>query len=184
LFSLAECSPSALIMLVNLFILRHGPAEEPGGKSYTGDASRPLTPDGRRKTRRVAKALADLGLSFDVIISSPYRRARQTAEIVAEKLGLSTKLEVSDSLKPGGDLKALIRSLAQSKSGLKSVLLVGHEPSLSGLISLLVGGDPGMAVVLKKAGLAKLQADTLKPGRCAALKWLLTPRQLCLIRKR
>ena len=61
------------------------------------------------------------------------------------------------------------------------MLLVGHEPYLSGLISLLVSGEATCAVVMKKGGLCKLSIESLKPGRCAALEWLLTPKQMGLM---
>ena len=65
--------------------------------------------------------------------------------------------------------------------GAATVLLVGHEPDLSGLISLLVAGDTASAVVMKKGGLCKLSTESLKHGRCAALAWLLTPKQMALM---
>jgi len=60
-------------------------------------------------------------------------------------------------------------------------LLVGHEPYLSELISLLVAGDSSLCVVMKKGGLCKLSVETLKHGRCACLEWLLTPKQMALM---
>ena len=63
----------------------------------------------------------------------------------------------------------------------ESVLLVGHEPYLSGLISLLVSGEGTLSVVMKKAGLCKLTTESLKHGRCASLEWLLTPKQMALM---
>lgn len=63
----------------------------------------------------------------------------------------------------------------------ESVLLVGHEPFLSGLVSLLVAGNEGFCVVMKKGGLCKLAIDSLKHGRCAVLEWLLTPKQMGLM---
>src|ERR1035438_4666613 len=71
---------------MNLFILRHGIAVEPGTHGYEKDADRPLTPEGERKLLQIAEAMEALDLTFDLILSSPYLRARQTAEIVAEAL--------------------------------------------------------------------------------------------------
>ena len=166
---------------MNLYILRHGIAVEPGTPGYMKDADRPLTPEGERKLRRIAEAVEALDLSFDLILSSPYLRARQTAEIVAEGLKARKRLELSDSLTPGGSPKKLVELLNHLQPSAGSVLLVGHEPYLSGLISLLVSGDASFAVVMKKGGLCKLSTESLKPGRCATLEWLLTPKQMALM---
>ena len=166
---------------MDLYILRHGIAVEPGTPGYENDADRPLTPEGQRKLRQIADAMEALELSFDRILSSPYLRARQTAEIVAEALEARQKLELSDTLTPGGSIKRLVELLNRLEPSPESVLLVGHEPYLSGLISLLVSGKETFAVVMKKGGLCKLTIESFKPGRCAALQWLLTPKQMALM---
>ena len=166
---------------MNLYILRHGLAVEPGTPGYALDADRPLTPKGERKLWQIAEAMAALELSFDIILSSPYLRARQTAEIVAEAFKARKKLEFSDSLAPGGSPKKLMEFLDRLKPAPESVMLVGHEPYLSGLVSLLVSGDASFPVVMKKGGLCKLVIESLESGRCAELEWLLTPKQLALM---
>jgi phosphohistidine phosphatase len=166
---------------MNLYILRHGIAVEPGSPGYEKDADRPLTPEGERKLLQIAEAMEALDLAFDLILSSPYLRARQTAEIVAEALKARRKLEFSDSLVPGGSPKKLVEFLNRLQPPPESVLLVGHEPYLSGLVSLLVAGNPSLSMVLKKGGLCKLATESLAPGRCAALEWLLTPKQMALM---
>ena len=168
-------------MTMDLYILRHGIAVEFGTPGYEHDADRPLTPEGQRKLRQIADAMEALELSFDRIISSPYLRARQTAEIVAEALDARKRLELSDTLTPGGSMKRLVELLNRLEPSPASVLLVGHEPYLSGLNSLLVSGKETFAVVMKKGGLCKLTTDSLKHGRCAALQWLLTPKQMALM---
>ena len=166
---------------MNLYILRHGIAVEPTAHGFAKDADRPLTPEGERKLLQIAKAMEALDLTFDLILSSPYLRARHTAEIVAEALKARKKLELSDNLTPGGSTKKLVELLNHLQPPPENVLLVGHEPYLSGLISLLVSGDATLAVVMKKAGLGKLTTESLKHGRCAALEWLLTPKQMALL---
>jgi len=166
---------------MNLYILRHGIAVEPGSPGYEEDADRPLTPEGECKLRRITEAMEALDLSFDLILSSPFLRARQTAEIVAEALKARKRLDYSDSLKPGGSSRKLVEHLDHLRPRPDDVLLVGHEPYLSELISLLVSGKEGFGVVLKKGGLCKLAADSLQPGRCAMLEWLLTPKQVTLM---
>ena len=166
---------------MNLYILRHGIAVEPGSPGYAKDADRPLTPEGERKLLQIAKAMEALDLTFDLILSSPYLRARQTAEVVAEARKAHKRLEYSDSLIPGGSTKKLVEFLDRLQPTPESVLLVGHEPFLSGLVSLLVAGNEGFCVVMKKGGLCKLAIDSLKHGRCAVLEWLLTPKQMGLM---
>jgi len=166
---------------MNIYLLRHGLAVEPGARGYASDADRPLTKEGEHKLRDIAEAMRKLELCFDLILSSPYQRARQTAEIVAEGLKARRKLEFSDTLTPHGSTEKLVDFLNRLKPKPESVLLVGHEPHLSGLISRLVSGDRGFQVVLKKGGLAKLDVESLHHGRCAALEWLLTSGQLRLM---
>ena len=89
---------------------------------------------------QIAEAMEELELSFDLILSSPYLRARRTAEIVAEHLEAGRKLELSDTLTPGGSTRRLVELLNRLQPSPESILLVGHEPYLSGLISLLVSG--------------------------------------------
>jgi phosphohistidine phosphatase len=134
-----------------------------------------------RKLRQISKAMEALELSFDLILSSPYVRARQTAEIVAAALGKRKMLELSDTLTPGGSTKKLVELLNRMEPSPGSVLLVGHEPYLSELISLLLSGKESFAVVMKKGGLCKLTTGSLNPGRCATLQWLLTPKQMALM---
>jgi len=164
-----------------LYLLRHGIATEPGAPGIAGDADRPLTPEGERKLEQIADAMEALDLSFDVILSSPYLRARQTAELIAAALKARKKLELTDCLTPGGSMKKLVELLNQLQPAPESVLLVGHEPFLSGLVSLLVFGEARSAVVMKKGGLCKLSATPLRAGRCAVLDWLLTPKQMALM---
>jgi phosphohistidine phosphatase len=166
---------------MNLYILRHGIAVQHGDPGYPNDADRPLTPKGERKVQAIAEAMDALDLSFDLILTSPYPRARQTAEIVAGVLKAGEKLQVSDDLTPGGSTEQLIQCINTHETQPEDVLLVGHEPYLSELISLLVAGDTSFPVVLKKGGFARLIADSLKHGSCATLAWLLTPKQMSLM---
>jgi len=166
---------------MNLFVLRHGIAADLDTLGVANDADRPLTPEGERKVSQIAKAIGKLELSFDLILSSPYLRARRTAEIVAERFEAGKKLELSDVLTPGGSTKRLVELLKCARPSPESVLLVGHEPYLSELISLLVAGKETFGVVLKKGGFCKLTIESLKHGRCAALQWLLTPKQMLLM---
>lgn len=113
---------------MKLFLLRHGLAVEAGARRFAKDSERPLTPKGERKLWTIAEAVKALGLSFDRILSSPYLRASQTAEIIVAALGAQQELELSDTLAPAGSPAKLIEHLNRLNPAPESVLLVGHEP--------------------------------------------------------
>ena len=166
---------------MNLYLLRHGIAGELGHGGIKHDADRPLTAEGRARIRGIAQAMQTLNLSFDLILASPYLRARQTAEIVAEQFQKPRAFQLSELLTPEGNSKKLLTDLNQHRPASENVLLVGHEPGLSRLISTLVFGDGTASVLMKKGGLCKLSTNSFRTGRCATLEWLLTPRQLLQI---
>jgi phosphohistidine phosphatase len=166
---------------MELFLLRHGLAVERGTPGFAHDADRPLTPPGRRQLRKITTALQRMDLSFDVILSSPFLRTRQTAEIVAGELKIKPRLVCVAELQPGAPAEKLIQLTAAVKARQKTVLLVGHEPDLGELISLLVTGATGAGFALKKGGLAKLEIENLHTGKCATLAWLLNPRLMKLM---
>jgi phosphohistidine phosphatase len=167
---------------MNLFILRHGIAVERDLKNCPDDSRRPLTLKGEDRVRMVCDVIRALDVSFDQILSSPFMRARQTADIVASELNLRSVLGFRDELKPGADFKAIIRQINLVRPAPENVLLVGHEPDLSQLISQLIVGNGETQIDLKKGGLAKLEiTGRLRPARCATLNWLLTPKQMALM---
>jgi phosphohistidine phosphatase len=166
---------------VNLFLLRHGAAVERGEMDFQNDSDRPLTTKGRRQLRQAAAAMLKMKLRFDLILSSPLLRARQTAEIIAVDLKLERRLKFSAALAPDASAKILLRELNEFTTAPENVLLVGHEPGLSHLISLLAGGDGNLAVDFKKGGLCKLEMQKPRFGQCAQLMWLLTPKQMKLM---
>jgi phosphohistidine phosphatase len=160
--------------LMDIYIIRHAIAVEAGTPGYDDDSQRPLTGTGRKKMKKIARGIKSLGIGFDCVVSSPYVRARETAEILADELKLKKKLTFSDALVPPGDFDRLIHELA-GMDGLESVALVGHEPMLSQFIGWLTTAGGGMSLELKKGGLAYLQAEDLPGSHRATLKWLLTP---------
>jgi len=166
---------------MEFYFLRHAIAVDRDNSMFERDSERPLSKDGIRKMQRIARAMHSLELSFDLIYSSPYRRARETAEIVARELGLRSSLRFTPSLQTSADPKHLVKHLQEQKRGAQSILLVGHEPSLSNVISLLLSGEENLMITLKKGGLCKLRVERLRSGRCGSLEWLLTPRHLMKI---
>lgn len=166
---------------MNIYILRHGLAVERGTAGFKKDSDRPLTPKGKQRLWRIAEAMEAMELQFDAILSSPYLRAMQTAEIIAEAFELRRKLTFANALVPGGNPRLLIAHINKLEPAPKNLLLVGHEPYLGKLIGMLAAGNTSMAVDLKKGGLAKLETETLRDGRCAMLAWLVTPKQMLLM---
>ena len=163
---------------MKLYLLRHGEAVEHGDPRFENDADRPLTPKGIQRTKMLAHALRRMEISFDLIFSSPLVRAQETAEIVERGLRLHGRIELTGQLAPTGDMKRLVEQLNGVRPMSKTILLVGHEPYLSSLISLLCAGGSNLAMTLKKGGLCRLDVEQLRCARCACLEWLLPPRVL------
>ena len=163
------------LKMIRLFILRHAIAEDRDEDRYPDDSLRPLSSKGKKKMRYLAESINRLGFSFDFILASPYLRAKQTAEIAAHGLSVADGLFFSDHLAPSGNMPALLRELSMQDLEGKTILLVGHEPYLGNLISLLCAGDDRATLRLKKGGLCFLTAEKLMHGHCATLEWLLTP---------
>jgi phosphohistidine phosphatase len=161
---------------MKLYILRHGEAADPGDPRYQNDADRPLTPRGIQRTKALAHALRQMEIAFDVIFSSPLVRARETADIVERGLRLHGRLELTEHLAPSGDVERLVHQLNKVRPAPESMLLVGHEPYLSSLISLLCTGSSHLSLTLKKGGLCRMEVESLRAARCASLEWLLSPR--------
>ena len=152
--------------------MRHGIAVD--AEKWDGDdASRPLTPDGRKAMEREAKAIANLDLKLERIITSPLKRAKETAQIVAQRLGMTERL-IEDARLAGNFDAAKLAVLASDHSDAESVMLVGHEPDFSRTIVQLIGGG---SVELKKGGLARVDiADVAAPS--GDLVWLIPPKVL------
>lgn len=148
------------------------------------DHDRPLTPEGRRRLRRSVAGMNAIDVRFDRVVTSPLVRAAQTAAIVMKAMSLPKEaLIVSAHLAPGGSRRELIREINDLAPDSENMVLVGHEPDLSELIGLLCSGSAAASIRLKKGSLAKLEVERLRHGRCAALAWLLSPKQLRLVGK-
>jgi phosphohistidine phosphatase len=132
---------------MKIYFLRHGVAAEP--ENWKGnDYDRPLTDDGRERMEREAKAIRKMDLKLDAILTSPLVRAKQTAEIVARELKMVTK----EDERLGGDFDvSSLEAILQGCADLKTLMLVGHEPSMSSVIGRLIGVA---RIDLKKGALA------------------------------
>jgi phosphohistidine phosphatase len=166
---------------MNLFFLRHGKAFARGPK-WRPDSIRPLTHEGEKKMYAIARGIKSLDVSLDLILTSPYARAFRTAEILGEEFDPKKVFE-SKNLIAEAEPKGVIDEINENFSGLTQIALVGHEPFLSRLISVLISGRDDLSVELRKAGFCKLSVKKLGYGRCAALEWLMTPKQLARLGK-
>lgn len=155
---------------MELYFLRHGIAGTEASPD-TGDAGRALTDVGAEKIQVAARGLRRLGLHLDILLSSPYLRARQTAAIVARELKVEMRL--IDALAPGCDVTQLMSTLAEQR-GASRIMVVGHEPDFSQMIAALTGGTQ---VQIKKGGLGRVDMGALDHS-VGTLIWLLTPRIL------
>jgi phosphohistidine phosphatase len=163
---------------MNIYIIRHAIAVDEATSDYESDSERPLTDKGRKKMRQIAKALRHLRVEFDLILSSPYIRACETAEILADVFKMKNKIAFSDNLIPLGNPELLVGEINE-KHTVDSLAIVGHEPHLSALVGLLIGENSNIEMTLKKGGVCYLSADNLHDqAHRATLEWLLPPRIL------
>lgn len=148
---------------MDVWLLRHAAAEDqaPSGR----DADRKLTPEGAARASAVARGLAEMASGIEAVLSSPYRRAKETAEPAAKALGVA--VTESRALEPGHSPDEVLRQLAASSW--EQVLLVGHEPLLGSIVGVVVFGDEDRAIPLKKAQVAHLKWAPGEPGKLKAL---------------
>ena len=162
---------------MKIYLIRHSNAVDPGTPDYEDDSLRPLTEKGRDKMKDIASALKELDVKPDLIVSSPYVRAQQTAEILAKVLKYKQELAFSEALVPMGNADNIIGEINE-KYSVDELVLVGHEPCLSVLIGTLIAGNPELTINLKNGGVCCLSSDDLHTERKAVMEWLLTPKIL------
>ncbi len=162
---------------MDIYFLRHASAGQysPG----TNDDKRPIDKTGEQQSHDVGRALAALDLKLDAIISSPLTRALQTAEIAAAELGHKDKIVTDEALRPEASYQQFQDLL--TRSGKKTIMVVGHNPSMTEfLIRMLSGSDSPAFIDFKKGAVAKVEKDESQP---AALKWCMTPKLIRAIQK-
>ena len=158
---------------MRLYLMRHASAEEDGEPDNPSDPG--LTQEGQTKARAAARGLASFGIQPDALLTSPLRRAVQTAEIAAEELGIrNDRLIQSEALQPGSSPKQFLEKLSHIEEN--EVLCFGHAPHLDQLIAHLLGcGAPVTA--LKKTAVACLDLDPIEKGKGIVI-WLFPQRAL------
>jgi phosphohistidine phosphatase len=155
-----------------LYLMRHGIAED---RSLTGgDAGRQLTQRGTLRTAVVAKGLDKLEVRFDRIISSPYVRARQTAEIIARIIRYEGEIMEDRRLVPEARFEE-VSDLIRENHDAEALLFTGHEPSMSGIISGLCAGGQLM-IEVKKTSVTAIEIERLRPQVAGTLLWALPPK--------
>jgi phosphohistidine phosphatase len=159
-----------------LYILRHGDAGTPLDDSKDDDM-RELSKQGVEDMEKIAESIRELGFKFDIIATSPLPRTLQTAEAVAKEYRMVKDIEEWEELKYSADTESLYTRLAKQKKGSK-VLIVGHEPHLSEIMSEIIAGTSKVNLVLKKAGLAMIGILSFKPKITGELRLLLPPKTL------
>jgi phosphohistidine phosphatase len=161
---------------VLIYLMRHGIAAEPS--RGVADADRALTAEGVRKTQRVAEGLRALDVRPDAILSSPLRRADETARIACQVLTPEASILLTPVLAGGVPPADIIRGLGAPRAA-RQVLLVGHQPDLGDLASFLITGSADLAPLpFKKAAVAAIEVGSLPPRSTGLLHWFLTPGQL------
>jgi phosphohistidine phosphatase len=157
---------------MEIYILRHGIAED--AKGGMADADRALTDEGKQKLREVMRAARGAKVRPSLILTSPLRRAVETAEIAAAVLEFRDRLIQTEALAPESTPENVWREMRKHKDA-GALLLAGHEPLLSHVIAYLLG-CPLMQVDLKKGALARIDIDQLAGEPRGTLKWLLIPK--------
>jgi phosphohistidine phosphatase len=162
-----------------LYFVRHGLAEE-RGDAWPDDTKRPLTEEGMSRLRKAVRGLAGMGVSIDVVLTSPLVRARQTADIVAGGLDPRPSIVSVDSLAPAGSYAAVLADLEKHARKCR-LALVGHEPMLGELAARLIGSRH--PIEFKKGGVCRIDVEDLPPAGPGDLRWLLTPKILRALKK-
>jgi len=150
---------------MEIWLLRHASAEERSESGKDGD--RTLTEDGHKRAREVARGLAELEPGIELILTSPYARARQTADPVVRALRLQNKLRETQALEPSSDPEEILEEVRAEK--VEAVLLVGHEPHLGALLGRLVAGRTGLEIPMRKAAVARVSWSGSGAGMLRAL---------------
>ena len=162
---------------MELYIIRHASAEMLSLKNDFTDAKRALTTQGREKMRQAARGIKKLGVSFDLIMTSPLVRAVETAQIIGKVLDTDGSAQVeTDNLAPGASFEDLFTEI-RTHLGIQSAALIGHQPDLGTLISRLVWGS-SLSIPLKKGGVCCISITETMPTFRGDIIWLMTPKQL------
>lgn len=157
---------------MELYLFRHGIAEDaqPGRR----DADRALVDQGRKKCAEVVKAAKKAGLEPSLVVSSPYLRALQTAQVAVDELGYKGDTVKMDALVPHGSPETVWQELHAHRQE-SAILIAGHEPLLSRLVAYLLA-SPALHVEVKKAAMIRIDLETFGRAPHGTLRWMITPK--------
>jgi phosphohistidine phosphatase len=158
----------------SLYLVRHAIAGERGDE-YPDDSKRPLTREGMSRFRKAARGLVEVGVEVDLILTSPFVRARQTADILSEQLRGNPPVVETNALVPGAPHADLIAELANHAKR-SALALVGHEPAIGTTAARLVGAKGAFA--FKKGGVCRIDVSSLPPEGPGQLVWFAPPKML------
>jgi phosphohistidine phosphatase len=164
---------------MELYVLRHAIALSCAEAGVRHDSERPLSDEGRDKMKRIASAMKSIGVEVDLILTSPYIRARDTAQIANDTL--KTRLEFSEVLASGGEMSGVLAELKDRFRKPQRIMIVGHEPDLSQLIGKITSLGR-LRLEMKKAGLAKIEITETHPELKGNLEFLLTPKVMLAVK--
>ncbi|MFN8688199.1 MAG: phosphohistidine phosphatase SixA [Acidobacteriota bacterium] len=158
--------------MMELYLMRHGIAEETavGGR----DAERALTAEGRKRLKEVLRTAAKAGVAPGLILTSPYRRARETAEMAASELGYKGEIVETGALVPYAHVQEMWEEVRVHK-GESSLLVASHEP-LMGQAAGFIVNSPGLRIDVKKGSMLRIDVEGFGSQPVGVLKWYLTPR--------
>ena len=157
-----------------LYLIRHGVAEA-RGDAWPDDSKRPLSDEGVSRMRKATRGLDELGVTFDVVLSSPLVRTRQTAEIIAAAFDARPPIVMTESLAPGAGYQSVLDEL-EKQSRRERIALVGHETGIGELAARIAGSRNPFP--FKKGAVCLVDVETLPPGGPGTLRWFLPPRIL------
>ncbi|MGA3045066.1 MAG: phosphohistidine phosphatase SixA [Terracidiphilus sp.] len=155
---------------MNLYLMRHASAGIPRDNPVL-DAKRSLIKEGKDQCMLMARMLNALKVQVDVVVSSPLKRAMQTAQFVGTEMGYEAKVEIGKALAPEAayaDFQKLIAKYADREG----VLMVGHNPNIFQFVGRIVTGNGGAAIRMRKGSVARIDMDRHPP----ILQWLIDPR--------
>lgn len=163
---------------MKVVLFRHGIAHDRADPDCPPDPERALTDEGKKKTRKSAKGLKAMGIAPTRILTSPYKRAKETAAICAEVLGIdNSKVTMTDALLPEAAPYAIYHALYAFHATDEEVICVGHAPNIDRVIAVALTGERAPVTELKKSGACLLAVDDL-PRTKAALVWMIPPKVL------
>jgi phosphohistidine phosphatase len=162
---------------MDVILIRHAKAGNRDPNSWPDDDDRPLTAEGQAEHRAVMRAAKKMGIKFDFLVTSPLKRARETADIVASAYRWPEEPQVAAELGHGYSVAAVVKLLAKFPPASR-VALVGHEPDFSALTTALIGGKAGLGLQIKKSGIAGVRFEGPAEAGAGTLLYLCKPSQL------